>query len=88
MVSGNIYIGIPKYHITMREKQEWVKLIARYPNSLKGGGLVKIDSETLRIALDNAGIDIDRVMALKVKRFPLKDVKGTAKIVLKLKVDK
>ena len=67
----------------MREAQEWIKLIPRYKNTNRGGGLVKLDSETLRLALGYADIPMDT--PLLVRRYPVKGNKGTAEIIIKLK---
>lgn len=66
----------------MKESNEWVNAI--YKSRGKESGIfVYIDGFSLKVALEHANIPIGS--KLKVKRYPLKDVKGTGKIVLKLK---
>ena len=67
----------------MRESQEYVKLIRRYPNTNKGGGLIKIDSETLLRSIAYSGLPLDT--PLQVKRYAVKGTRGTPEIILKFK---
>ena len=67
----------------MQERKEYVKLISRYKNTARGGGLVKIDSESLLESLRNAGLDPDQCFS--VRRYVLKGNRGTAEILLKIK---
>jgi len=68
----------------MRQSNEWVKFIQRYPKNSRGGGLIKIDSGTLMTVLQEAKISLDK--ELQVKRYPAVGKRGVAKIILELRV--
>ena len=65
-----------------QEPQEWTKATRRTQG---GGGLhLYIDADTLKDAFDYAGIDYFE-NELEIKRYPMKDKKGIAKIILKIR---
>jgi len=66
-----------------REGKDWVSIRRRTSKGQKGGGHVYIDDETLLYALRFA--EIPENETLVCKRYPLKDSKGTAKIILKIR---
>jgi len=66
-----------------REGNWWVNVRRRLGKGQSGGGHVYIDNETLLNSLKMAEIPL--TVPLVCRRYAVKDIKGTAKIILKIR---